>query len=151
MRLALLDVRVQVIERFHVSGSKARDLGETRDFSPGQSNVVSEADHRRECQQLVASTIFALFYPVVSTSTPCFIHIFPPSFPVTLQCHYADTDKRTSHGVRQCRNSTGRCALCRITEAAPRHRIDIDRAAALGSEVDQHAMLREPSLGKQFI
>lgn len=47
MLLALPDVRVQIIECFHVSGRKPRDLGETRDFCSGQSNVVSEADHRR--------------------------------------------------------------------------------------------------------
>ena len=41
MLLALPDVRVQVIERFHVSGRKARDLGKTRDFCTGQSNVVA--------------------------------------------------------------------------------------------------------------
>ncbi|WP_420475193.1 hypothetical protein [Noviherbaspirillum sp. ST9] len=61
MPLALSNVRVQVIERFHVNGSEAGDFCEARDFCSGQSNVVSEADHRRPCQQGVASTIFALF------------------------------------------------------------------------------------------
>lgn len=84
MLLALPDVRIQIRERFHVSGSKARDLGETRDFCPGQSNVVSEANHRCPCQHAAAPTIFARFPSPVSSSLPGFSINFSRVLPITL-------------------------------------------------------------------
>lgn len=72
MPLALLDVCVQVVERFHVNGSKSGDLGETRDFGWGQANVVAEANHFRRCQHAVVLTIFAPFHPLVFISSHYF-------------------------------------------------------------------------------
>lgn len=145
MLLALPDVRVQIIERLHVNRSKRGDLGETRDFGVRQSNVVAEADHRRSCQCAITLTIVALFYLLVSTSLHCFFSkILSPVSSVTPQRHCADIFSRRTRNVRQFHNSSLLHTIDHLTESTPHRRINIDRAAALGPQVDPHAMLRQP-------
>jgi hypothetical protein len=43
--LASYDIRIQIIDRFHVRRHEACDRRETLDLLFGQSNVFSEANH----------------------------------------------------------------------------------------------------------
>lgn len=84
--LALSDVRVQTLDRFHVRWLKAGDLRETLDFFSGQSNVVSEADHRRSISTCCCTDDFR------AISRPClyllldFLKKCPVVFSVSPQC-----------------------------------------------------------------
>ena len=156
MLFALPDVCVQVIERFHVHRLEAGDLRETLDFLPGQSNVVAKADHGRQVSiGHYTTTIFALFYSLVSTSSRYFSNKCSPVSTVAPQSDCTVTSPLPavppSRSLRQSCNILDFRSGGLVAKPAPCRWIDLDRTTALGTKIDQHTVLPNPSVGKQFV